>query len=119
MSGPHADEAHWQNRPDTPTSPEPAAAPQVDTAMMRGFSKSCDLMAEQVVPQAARIWSDRAERLRAAADELDTHRARHAALVALVAEWRASGEAATENAGLAAVMLARADELARILGEQP
>ena len=83
MSGPHADEAHWQNRPDAPTAPEPAAAPQVDTAAVREIAALFD------PPHPAD-----AGLLYAAADELDAHRARHAALVALVAEWRASGEAA-------------------------
>lgn len=101
-------------RSDTPTSPEPGAAPPVDTepwtdADMRALRNASDWASSD-------LYADIAER---AADELDAHRARHAALVALVAGWRASGEAATENAGLRAVMLARADELARILGEQP
>lgn len=92
----------------TPTAPEPDAAPPVDTERLR---RGVVLAVDGLPPASALMV--------AAADELDARRARDAELVALAAEWRASGEAATENPGLRAVMLARADDLARTLGEQP
>ena len=103
MSGPHADEAHWQNRPDAPTAPEPAAAPQVDTAAVREIAALFD------PPHPAD-----AGLLYAAADELDTHHARRAELVALVADLRENGEKFRQYG-----YLGIAEHLARIIGEQP
>ena len=86
-----------------PTAPEPAAAPQVDTAAVREIAALFD------PPHPAD-----AGLLYAAADELDTHHARHAELVALVADLRENGEKFRQYG-----YLGIAEHLARILGEQP
>lgn len=113
---------------DTPTAPEPAAAPQVDTDFarrladdglepfdlrrcIRRLADELDTLREAgkvVVADADAAWAEVARQR----TELDTHRARHAELVALVAEWR------TAPPSLALFRMA-ANTLARILGEQP
>lgn len=86
-----------------PTGLEPAAAPRVDTAAVREIAALFD------PPHPAD-----AGLLYAAADELDTHHARHAELVALVADLRENGEKFRQYG-----YLGIAEHLARILGEQP
>jgi len=87
------------DRPERGPKAAPAAAPQVDTAAVREIAALFD------PPHPAD-----AGLLYAAADELDAHRARHAELVALVAEMRSNQYLTAWDA---------ADALARILGEQP
>lgn len=90
-----------------PKAPEPAATPPVDTALLR---------------REAQAWIDNfgddAFGLGLAADELDAHRARHAELVALVADLRNEATAAPKAATRVA-MWKYHDRLACILGEQP
>jgi len=92
--------ARWTG---TPPNPEPAAAPQVDTAAVREIAALFD------PPHPAD-----AGLLYAAADELDTHHARRAELVALVADLRENGEKFRQYG-----YIGIAEHLARILGEQP
>lgn len=93
--------------PDTPTAPEPAAAPQVDS--LRNIAAWFDLEG----------MTANAEFVRAAADELDTHHARRAELVALLAEWRAYACDGNTCPDADRATTYCADALARILGEQP
>jgi hypothetical protein len=97
--------ARWTG---TPPNPEPAAAPQVDTAAVREIAALFD------PPHPAD-----AGLLYAAADELDTHHARHAELVALLAEWRAYAKDGNTCPDADRATTYCADALARILGEQP
>jgi len=90
------------DRPERGPNPEPAAAPQVDTGRMADAS--------HLLRREFGAGSVTAAIVPAAADELDAHRARHAELVALVAEMRSNQYLTAWDA---------ADALARILGEQP
>ncbi len=90
----------------TPTAPEPAAAPQVDLEDARRLAD------DGLEPFDLRRCTRRL------ADELDAHRARHAELVALVADLRNEATAAPKAATRVA-MWKYHDRLACILGEQP
>jgi len=90
------------DRPERGPKAAPAAAPQVDTGRMADAS--------HLLRREFGAGSVTAAIVPAAADELDAHRARHAELVALVAEMRSNQYLTAWDA---------ADALARILGEQP
>jgi len=96
------------DRPERGPNPEPAAAPLVDTAAVREIAALFD------PPHPAD-----AGLLYAAADELDTHHARRAELVALLAEWRAYAKDGNTCPDADRATTYCADALARILGVQP
>jgi len=101
-----------------PKAPEPAAAPPVDTAKnLRDGADDLDYIATTYGGSWAGEIHRAADDARAAADELDAHRAMRAELVALVADLRNEATAAPKAATRVA-MWKYHDRLTCILGEQ-